>query len=432
MMVNYAVGSCLLRKGAGKPFEPFRKWILFFGVAFNVSLLCYFKYMNFFIENLNTLLGTDFNLASIILPLGVSFFTFAQITFVTDCYRMTIVQCNLLDYCTFSLFFPYVVSGPITRYGEIVPQLRASERRPVDWKNVSQGLYLLAIGLFKKIVLADSLAVWVANGFDKAAHLNFFEAWASSLCYTMQLYYDFSGYSDMAIGSALMLGISLPINFNSPYKSMNIQEFWRRWHISLSRFLRDYIYIPLGGSRRGEIGTYGNIFVTFLLAGLWHGSGWNFVIWGSLHACGLMVQRAWNKIGVVRLPRIVAWLITFNFINVCWVFFRAQTIGSAVRILRSMFFVNSIPLPAFLVQKFGFLHRTFIIAVKNPFKAIDGSYEMALILALSFPLILFFKNAHEAALDLRPTRVAICFIAVVILFSALEMGRLTQFLYVQF
>jgi alginate O-acetyltransferase complex protein AlgI len=428
VIVNYAIGSRLLKRSTE---ERLRKSVLVSGITFNLILLGFFKYTNWFIVNYNELLGVDFHLFGVILPLGVSFFTFMQLTFIVDCYRLNIRDCNLFSYSLFCTFFPYIVSGPITRYKEIVPQLDQGTIKGIDWKNASQGLYVFTLGLFKKVVIADSLALWVNNGFDKAASLNFLEAWATSLCYTMQLYFDFSGYTDMAIGSALMLNISLPLNFNSPYKALNIQEFWRRWHITLSRFMRDYIYIPLGGNKGGELATYRNLFLTFILGGIWHGAGWNFILWGALHGLGLIVHRVWKKTNI-KMHKAFAWFITFNFINICWVFFRAQDIKSAFKVLRGMFFPDSLPLPAFLLQKFEFMQNMpLFIPVKNPFRAIDGSYEMILLLLSSFVIILLFKNSQEYFQELTPSKKSKYFI-LILLYSVLEMGKLSRFLYVQF
>lgn len=236
----------------------------------------------------------------------------------------------------------------------------------------------------------------------------------------------------MAIGSALMLNISLPLNFNSPYKALNIQDFWRRWHITLTRFLRDYIYIPLGGNKSGEFATYRNLFLTFILGGIWHGAGWNFILWGALHGLGSIVHRAWKKTGI-QMHKALAWFITFNFINICWVFFRAQDIKSTQKVLRGMFFPESIPLPAFVLQKFEFMRNLpLIIPVKNPFRAIDGSYEMILLLLLSFSIILLFKNSQENLQLLTPSKKTKYFILILLFYCVLEMGKLSRFLYVQF
>jgi len=332
----------------------------------------------------------------------------------------------------FCTFFPYIVSGPITRYNELVPQLDKIDSSIIDWEKMSQGLYIFSIGLFKKIIIADNLAVWVNNGFDNALNLNFFEAWATSLAYTMQLYFDFSGYTDMAIGSALMLCLSLPANFNSPYRALSMQDFWRRWHITLGRFMRDYIYIPLGGNKCGKFATYKNLLLTFILGGIWHGAGWNFILWGTLHGFGIIIHRIWKIIGMT-LPNTLAWFITFNFVNVCWVFFRAQDISTALKILREMFFPEIIPLPFIILEKFEILKNlSFIKTVKNPLSAINGSFEMVVFLILSFSLVLFFKNSFEKSQGFSPSTKTKYFIVFLILYSIINIGEISKFLYVQF
>ena len=238
----------------------------------------------------------------------------------------------------------------------MMPQFANLKNRVINYKNIALGLFIFSIGLFKKVVIADSFAVWATNGFDKAAVLNLFEAWATSLSYTFQLYFDFSGYCDMAIGAALLFNIKLPINFNSPYKALNIQDFWRRWHITLSRFLRDYIYIPLGGNRKGRLRTYANLMATFIIGGIWHGAGWTFVFWGFLHGVALVIHRIWSELGF-KMNKFLAWFITFNFINITWVFFRAKEWDDALKVLKGMFGLSGIVLPNFLEAKLVFLSK---------------------------------------------------------------------------
>ncbi|MCK5677310.1 MAG: MBOAT family protein, partial [Flavobacteriaceae bacterium] len=243
---------------------------------------------------------------------------------------------DFLNYALFVTFFPQLIAGPIVHHSEMMPQFASRWNLVKNYKNIAMGLFIFSMGLFKKVVIADSFAVWATAGFDTATTLTLFEAWATSLSYTFQLYFDFSGYTDMAIGAALLFNIKLPINFNSPYKALSIQDFWRRWHITLSRFLKDYIYIPLGGNRKGEFRTYTNLMATFIIGGIWHGAGWTFVFWGLLHGLALVVHRAWDKLGF-KLWTWLAWFITFNFINIAWVFFRAREWDDAIKVLGSMF-----------------------------------------------------------------------------------------------
>lgn len=252
IIVNFAIGKIINKNR--------KKFILAIGIVFNVALLGYFKYTNFFIESFNSILQTDFNLMHIILPLGISFFTFQQITHLIGIYKNEENSDSIIDYLLFVTFFPYVISGPISKYKEVIPQFNNEENRKVNYNNVAKGIALFSIGLFKKMVIANTISVWVDNGYNSLNNIGFLATWVMVLTYTFQIYFDFSGYSDMAIGIAKIFNIQLPYNFNSPYKAISVRDFWNRWHITLSKFLTNYIYIPLGGSRKGKIRTYINIF----------------------------------------------------------------------------------------------------------------------------------------------------------------------------
>jgi D-alanyl-lipoteichoic acid acyltransferase DltB (MBOAT superfamily) len=339
-----------------------RKGRLIAGVALNLSLLAYFKYANFFVDNLNLTFGTNWHLSRIFLPLAISFFTFQQISYLIDSWQGKTREHNFLHYSLFVSFFPQLIAGPIVHHREMLPQF--VERRNIrpHWGNFAVGFSIFSIGLFKKTVIADSLSVYVGPVFDtpvEPAQLEFFSAWGGTLAYTFQLYFDFSGYSDMAVGCARIFGIRLPVNFFSPYKAANIADFWRRWHITLSRFLRDYLYIALGGNRKGPSRRYVNLFLTMLLGGLWHGAGWTFVIWGALHGTYLIVNHAWSYI-LTRanlrphnnlLYRFFAWLITFLAAVFAWVYFRATTIEQANEIVLAMGGYYGAALPSGIVAR---------------------------------------------------------------------------------
>ena len=312
------------------------KILLTMGVVSNIVLLGYFKYSDFFIMNTNRAFGSEIPLLHLALPLAISFYTFQQIAYLVDSYRKETKEYDFLNYAVFVTFFPQLIAGPIVHHAEMMPQFARLKNKVKNYHNIALGLFIFSIGLFKKVVIADTFAVWATKGFDVAQTLNMIEAWVTSLSYTFQLYFDFSGYADMAIGIALLFNIKIPMNFFSPYKATSIQDFWRRWHMTLSRFLKDYIYIPLGGNRKGEVRTYTNLFATFVLGGIWHGAGWTFVLWGILHGLALVVHRLWKKVGI-KIPVILAWFITFNFINITWVFFRATNFESAIKVLKGMF-----------------------------------------------------------------------------------------------
>lgn len=312
------------------------KFVLFFGIATNVSVLFYFKYVDFFLANINLLTGSSLTLLHIVLPIGISFFTFQQIAFLVDSYEGKDSDFPFADYCLFVTFFPQLIAGPIVHHSEMMPQFADKNSRFLNYQNIVRGLYIFSMGLAKKIVIADTFSIIVNRGYSNSSLLTSMESWVTSFCYSVQLYFDFSGYSDMAVGLALLFNIKIPINFNSPYKSKNIQEFWRRWHITLSRFLRDYLYIPLGGSKGGNLKTYRNLFITFLLGGIWHGAGWTFVIWGVLHGLALIINRIFDRTKIY-IPGGLSILLTFLFVNITWVFFRANSWHTASNILHGMF-----------------------------------------------------------------------------------------------
>jgi alginate O-acetyltransferase complex protein AlgI len=343
IVFNFVLGRRLASNSQQAPLTPSlisRRTILTGSIAANLILLGYYKYTNFFVDNLNTTFGINYVVPQIILPLGISFFTFTQIAYLVDSYRHEVKKHGFVNYALFVTFFPHLIAGPILHHREMMTQFESRWTWAIRYRNIVVGLFIFSIGLFKKVVLADTFAIWANAGFDGAGKLDFFSAWATSLSYTFQLYFDFSGYCDMAIGASLLFNIWLPLNFNSPYKALNIQDFWRRWHMTLSRYLRDYLYIPLGGNRASPYRVYINLMLTFVLGGLWHGASWMFIIWGTLHGLALVIYQIWNNTGF-RLPKVLAWLITFLFVNITWVFFRAKSMVDAKRVLSGMVDIKS-------------------------------------------------------------------------------------------
>lgn len=349
ILVNYFIGQKLSNN---KYNIIQRKMLLTIGVVFNLGGLGYFKYYDFFVSNINSLLGTNFTLLHILLPLGISFFTFQQLSFIVDSYKRYDLTYDFLNYCLFVTFFPQLIAGPIVLPTEMLPQFEAEENKKINCENMNKGLYIFSIGLAKKVIIADTIANFANAGFDMMDKLNFIEAWLTSISYTLQLYFDFSGYCDMAIGIGLMFNIILPANFNSPYKSTNIQEFWKRWHMTLGRFMTNYLYIPLGGNRKGELRTLRNLFIVFLASGIWHGAGWNFIIWGMLHGICIVIHRIWKNSGR-KLNKLVGWFITINLVNIFWVFFRAQTVTDAMKVIKGMFDLNNLFILLKNINKIG-------------------------------------------------------------------------------
>ena len=330
--------------------------LLALAISANLGLLAYYKYANFFIDNFNSALDAPISVLNVVLPLGISFFTFTQIAYLVDTYRDEVKERNFIHYLLFVTYFPHLIAGPILHHAEMMPQFRLAQVYRFNADRFSAGVVMFAIGLFKKAILADGVAHYVGPVFDAAEHGAtplFFEAWGGALAYTFQLYFDFSGYCDMAIGLSWMIGIALPLNFNSPYKATSITDFWRRWHMTLSRFLRDYLYIALGGNRRGRARRYVNLFATMTIGGFWHGAGWTFLVWGGLHGAYLVINHAWQavqgRLGL-RLPwrigTVASWLLTFVAVVVGWVFFRADSLAGAGRMLAGMAGAHGCALPS--------------------------------------------------------------------------------------
>jgi len=424
MLFNYALGNTL--NYDPKKLKISKKTILAFGIIANVALLSYFKYSDFFLENINLLFGADIPLLHLALPLAISFFTFQQIAYLVDSYRGETKEYDFLNYALFVTFFPQLIAGPIVHHKEMMPQFASRWNLIKRYKNIAAGLFIFSIGLFKKVVIADSFSVWVNAGFNASDSLNIIEAWATSLSYTFQLYFDFSGYTDMAIGAALLFNIKLPINFNSPYKALDIQDFWRRWHITLSRFLKEYIYIPLGGNRKGRFRTYANLLLTFLIGGIWHGAGWTFVLWGLLHGLALVIHRVWHSLGF-RLNKIVAWFITFNFINITWVFFRAKDFQEALNVLYSMFFGKLI-IDYHLREK---LHLFSDDCFGPWLQHINATNDIFLWIFITFTL-LFTKNSIEYMRSFKPTKLNLLFISLITIYALLDMNKVSEFIYFNF
>ena len=334
---NYLIGLLLITR---KLSASLRFGVLLLGVTGDLLLLGIFKYAGFVASNLNAIFATGFTV-SILLPVGISFYTFTQIAFLVDAYRGKVAHYALPHYTLFVTYFPHLIAGPILHHRDMIPQFERREARRADPHLILCGLIVFAIGLFKKTCLADGIQPLVSQAFGPMTP-SFDQAWIGALAYTFQLYFDFSGYSDMAIGISLMFGIFLPLNFNSPYKARNIIDFWRRWHMTLSQFLRDYLYIPLGGNRRGRVLRYVNLMITMLLGGLWHGAAWTFVAWGALHGAYLCINHGWQHLApkaparLAPLAKAASLLLTFLAVMVAWVFFRADSLGAALTVLSKM------------------------------------------------------------------------------------------------
>ncbi len=426
ILVNFGLGRALNNAGGMMKKVP-RMAILWCGILFNVGLLGYFKYTDFFISTINSAFNARIGLLNIALPLGISYFTFIQISFLTAVYRGHCKETNILNYGLYVSFFPQVMSGPIVYHGEMMPQFTDPKNRRINYDNLMKGVLIFSIGLFKKTVIADNLALWAVQGFDQAQSLNFFEAWFTSLSYTFQLYNDFSGYIDMANGVALMLNINLPLNFNSPYKATSIQDYWRRFHITLIRFLRDHVYIPLGGSKRGNFRVYLNIVIIFIIAGVWHGTLISYILWGLLSSAAMIIHRIWSRSGM-RMNKYLAWFVTFNFVNFANLVFRSTSLRDTGKILRGMLGMNGIMLSEKL-SGIPVLNASGISFGKW-LNNIGGDKFYLIYFIVGAALIAFLgKNARELSEQMKPNIKWALFTALVLSLGLVHMTQVRVFLY---
>ena len=432
ILFNYTIGNLLVDYDSQRKNVVSKKAIFITGIISNLLLLGIYKYTDFVIANVNSVTGTHFELLRIILPLGISFFTITQIAFLVDCYEGLVKERKLLNYSLFVTFFPHLLAGPILHHKEMMPQFDRVRNKVINYRNLCIGSYVFFIGLFKKIIIADGFSEVVTNGFDSAKSLNGIEGWITSLSYTFQLYYDFSGYSDMAVGVGLMFNIVLPWNFNSPYKSTNIIQFWQRWHMTLSSFITTYLYSPI--LRASKSITFSRslvaIFVAMLISGVWHGAGWNFIIWGALHGAALVINHYWRK-KKIKMPTAIAWLITFLFVNFTFIFFRAKGIPEALKVIKAMLGFGVPVLPenhaAITLKTLAHSHIWKELLIN-----IQGKDATFLILIATMTFTFTTKNSIQLADSFKPDWKRFAFLLCIALYAILNMGKVSEFLYFQF
>lgn len=429
MTFNYVIGSRLLLKSMKSSGTGGTKVLLWVGIGGNLALLGWFKYAGFFVDTVKGFgiwNGPDLK---IILPIGISFFTFTQVAFLVDAAKGCVRNSSFSNYGLFVTFFPHLLAGPILHHAEMMPQFDRDEALRPDARNIAAGLLLFAIGIFKKVLIADQFAPLANAGYENWALLAPTGTWLATTAYSLQLYFDFSGYTDMALGLALFFNIELPMNFNSPYKATDVQDFWRRWHMTLSRFLRDYLYFPLGGSCRSELLTWRNLLVVFVLGGLWHGAGWTFVIWGVMYGVGMCVHRAWHRTGL-RLPRPLAWVTTILFVHVAWIFFRSRTLEQAWAIVGKLAGIGGKPQTDLGVT--GLLTKVADTGQSIFFRdSISATWVLGATLIFGGIAVLA-PNSGELRSRFKPGWATACAVGGGIGFAVLQLGRVREFLYFNF
>lgn len=405
--VNYLLGIGLGARSNEHP--ALKRCMLIMGIAANVALLGYYKYTDFGISNINYVFSSGIAFQNIVMPIGISFFTFQLIAYLIDSYRGQTAEYELLNYLLFITFLPQLIVGPIVHHDEVIPQYDALKQSGPDWVSVSRGIFLFSVGCAKKLTLADPLSEWSQTSFNQAQSLNMTESWAASLGYTISYYFDLSGYADMAIGVGLLFGIAIPANFNSPYKARNFAEYWRRWHITLSRFLGDYIFRSVYDKSRGSVNFYWALFVTFLVSGFWHGAGWTFVVWGIVNGIFVIWSHMMKRAGLA-LPHLLAWALTFAGVVATRVLFVSSSFSDAIHVLTEMLNYQSFSL------------------TDNP----HLSMRAPVYIAVGLFITLAFPNSNELAQRFRPTfRFGVASVLLIVV-SLLNMSNVRGFLYFQF
>lgn len=425
ILVNFYLAEYMQKKSN----QSLNKTFLYLGLIFNIGLLGYFKYRDFFIDNINFVFNSDIHFARLALPLGISFFTLQQIAFIVDVYQGVAKEKKFVDYSLFVCFFPQLIAGPIVHYKDVMPQFESDDNKKFLPENFSLGLFIFSIGLFKKVMIADTFSSWANNGFDHTETLHFFHAWGTSLSYTMQLYFDFSGYSDMAIGLGHLFNIKIPMNFNSPFKSRNVIEFWTRWHITLSQFITTYIFTPLFRSfkklsfRNSQI----SVFITMVIAGIWHGAGWTFFWYGVFYGLAINCNHIMKK-KKIKLPKWLAIFITFQFTNLIFTLFRASSLTDALKVYKGMFGFTYLQIPKGILK----------VSTIESLGATVGQYmnndqNLNLLLLILVTVLVFkSKNSMDYRKNFVPTRkLAICS-AFLFIISLFGINRVSDFIYFNF
>jgi alginate O-acetyltransferase complex protein AlgI len=399
------------------------------GLSFNLGLLGYFKYRDFFLENVNLLLDTHWHFSKLALPLGISFFTLQQIAFLVDVYQGIAKEKKFIDYSLFVSFFPQLIAGPIVHYKDLIPQFESTDKRSILAASMAQGIFIFCLGLFKKVILADTFSLWANEGFDHSSTLHFFWAWGAACSYTLQLYFDFSGYSDMAIGLGLMFNIKIPQNFNSPFKARNVIDFWNRWHMTLSQFITSYVFTPFFRSfkKLSFNNSLISVFFTMMVAGLWHGAGWTFVVYGAMYGLALVVNHLMKK-NKVKLPHTLAVSCTFIFTIFVFTMFRARSIDDALKVYKGMLGLSGVIFPK------GIFSTELMLKAKLQVGQYmnNDHYLNILMILLGLWVVFRFNNSEYYRHHFRPSTQMALAAAGMFALSLLGINRVSDFIYFNF
>lgn len=435
IVINYSLQSVFIHKPK-ESYGLLRKAILIVGIVLNIGILFYFKYFAFFVENINAVFKSDFVVERLILPLGISFFTFQQVTYLIDSYRDEVPRYSIVDYSLFVLFFPQLIAGPIVFHGEMIPQFQDAKNHRFNFDNFYKGIVAFSIGLAKKVLIADTFGNAVNAAFKVTDSLDTTNTLIIILAYTLQIYFDFSGYCDMAIGIGSMFNIKIPINFNSPYKALSIKDFWDRWHITLTRFFRTYVYIPIGGNRKGTARTCLNTLFVFFLSGLWHGANWTFILWGVFHGLGVVVNRLGKNIGG-KIPAFFKWMVTFICINLLFILFRSDSVSQCMGLYQKLLTCDFGPIQQGILNAFKLPEMMFVLEKVVARVSLDINMVPYVILILFFVfsmwVVLFTKNTSELiGKRFKPTVWMSVKTAVLLAWSLVSFTGISTFLYFNF
>ncbi|MCM1296446.1 MAG: hypothetical protein NC311_12985 [Muribaculaceae bacterium] len=429
ILANYAIVWLMDKSGSAVR----RRLLLLLGMLCNLGILFCFKYFDFFIGNVNAVLGTEYPFWGLALPLGISFYTFQQLSYVIDSYRGDCGRYSLLEYAAYVSFFPQLVAGPIVYHDELIPQLRAGENHHVRYENLCKGVYAFALGMAKKVLAADTLSKVVVAGYADVNALNSVSTVLVMVCYSLQIYFDFSGYCDMAYGIGFMFNVELPVNFNSPYKAASVREFWDRWHMTLTRFFTKYVYIPLGGSRRGKVRTYVNVMTVFLVSGIWHGANWTFILWGAINGLGNLFDRLFDRF-LCKIPRVIRTAVTFGLCTVAWSMFRAESVGQGLRMIENLGVYGDGKLNTGLTEAFDRILEVRLLA-RLGLGGLAQSCPWLLPAASVFILTLacmLMRNTQEKVNDGRYGAGRIAVTVGLLIWSVLSLSDVSEFLYFNF